>query len=55
MPEIQSADVGRKLQERYNLIGPPPSPFLAPDVTPVVIVDNLTGIDLLEQALAAAQ
>ncbi len=50
MPEIQSADVGRKLQERYNLLGAPPTPFLAGDVSPVVIVDDLTGIDTLEQA-----
>ncbi len=42
MPEIQSPDPGRKLQERYNLIGPPAAPFLSPELVPVVLIDDLT-------------
>lgn len=42
MPEIQSADPGRKLQERYNLVGASPAPFLSPELVPVVIIDDLT-------------
>ena len=47
MPDIQTNDVGRKLQNRYALIGPPPSPFLSPELVPVTIVDDLTQFDLL--------
>ncbi len=42
MPEIQSPDPGRKLQERYNLIGSTPAPFLSPELVPVVLIDDLT-------------
>lgn len=45
MPEIQSPDPGRKLQERYNLIGTTPAPFLSPELVPVVLVDDLTEED----------
>lgn len=48
MPEIQSPDPGRKLQERYNLTGGSPSPFLSPEIVPVTLVDDLTGFDVLE-------
>ncbi len=48
MPDIQTTDVGRKLQRRYQLTGPPPTPFLGPELIPVVLVDDLTGIDILE-------
>ncbi len=47
MPELQTGDVARKLQERYALLGPPPSPFLSPELVPVVVVDDLTGQDVL--------
>ena len=42
MPEIQSPDPGRKLQERYNLVGSSPAPFLSPELVPVVLIDDLT-------------
>lgn len=42
MPEIQSPDPGRKLQERYDLIGTTPAPFLSPELVPVVLIDDLT-------------
>ncbi len=42
MPDIQSPDPGRKLQERYNLIGTTPAPFLSPELVPVVILDDLS-------------
>lgn len=48
MPDIQTTDVGRKLQRRYQLLGPPPTPFLSPELVPVVIVDDLTDLDVLE-------
>jgi len=47
MPDIQSSDPGRKLQQRYNLLGAPPSPILSPELVPVVVVDDLTGTDVL--------
>jgi len=47
MPEIQSSDPGRKLRERYDLVGASPAPFLAPELVPVVIVDDLTEFDVL--------
>lgn len=42
MPDIQSPDPGRKLQQRYNLIGATAAPFLSPELVPVVIVDDLS-------------
>jgi len=42
VPEIQSPDPGRKLQEKYNLIGSTPAPFLSPELVPVVLIDDLT-------------
>ena len=42
MPDIQSPDPGRKLQDRYNLIGTTPAPFLSPELVPVVILDDLS-------------
>jgi len=42
VPELQSPDPGRKLQERYNLIGTTPAPFLSPELVPVVILDDLS-------------
>lgn len=42
MPDLQVPDVGRKLQARYRLIGTTPSPFLSPELVPVVILDDLT-------------
>lgn len=42
MPDIQSPDPGRKLQDRYNLIGTTPAPFLSPELVPVVLVDDLS-------------
>jgi len=47
MPDIQSSDPGRKLQQRYDLLGAPPSPLLSPELVPVVVVDDLTGTDVL--------
>jgi len=44
VPELQSPDPGRKLQERYGLIGSTPAPFLSPELVPVVIIDNLADI-----------
>lgn len=49
MPEIQSPDPGRKLQERYNLVGEGPTPFLSPEIVPVAIVDDLTEADVFSQ------
>jgi len=46
MPEIQGSDVARKLMLRYGLVGASPSPFLSPELVPVVVVDDLTGFDL---------
>jgi len=42
VPDIQSPDPGRKLQDRYNLLGTTPAPFLSPELVPVVLVDDLT-------------
>lgn len=50
MPEIQSSDPGRKLQERYDLTGGTPAPFLSPEIVPVVLVDDLTASDVLDRA-----
>lgn len=50
MPDIQVADVGRKLRDRYRLTGPPPAPFLGPELVPVVLVDDLTGLDVYDRA-----
>lgn len=49
MPDIQTSDPGRKLQERYDLVGPPPSPFLSPELVPVVLVDDLTELSVLDR------
>ncbi len=42
MPDLQSPDPGRKLQEKYNLLGTTPAPFLSPELVPVVIIDDLS-------------
>lgn len=42
MPEIQTPDPGRKLAERYNLLGGSITPFLSPELVPVVILDDLS-------------
>lgn len=42
MPDLQDPGPGRKLQRRYRLIGTTPSPFLSPELVPVVIVDDLS-------------
>ena len=58
MPEIQSPDPARKLQEKYDLIGSSPAPFLSPELVPVVIIDDLSdespGIDFAIAAGAFA-
>ena len=46
MPEIHSPDPGRKLADRYKLVGPGPTPFLSPEIVPVAIVDDLTESDV---------
>ncbi len=48
MPDIQGSDAARKLQLRYGLLGGSPSPFLSPELVPVVVVDDLTGFDVLD-------
>ena len=42
MPDLQSPDPGRKLQQKYNLIGSTPAPFLSPELVPVVLIDDLS-------------
>ncbi len=42
MPDIQSPDPGRKVAEKYNIVGPPPVLFLSPELVPVVLIDDLT-------------
>ncbi len=49
MPEIQSPEPGRKLQQRYNLVGSTPSPFLSPELVPVVLVDDLSKEESLDE------
>ncbi len=49
MADIQTSDVGRKLQDRYDLTGPPPAPFLSPELVPVVVVDDLTQFSVLDR------
>lgn len=53
MPEIQTPDPARKLQDRYDL-AQPSTPFLSPELVPVVIVDNLAGEDALEASFERA-
>jgi len=48
MPDIQGSDVARKLMLRYGLVGASPSPFLSPELVPVVVVDDLTTFDVLD-------
>jgi len=38
---IQTEDTGRKLQRKYKLEGPNPSPLLGIEVIPVVVVDDI--------------
>jgi len=47
VPDIQTPDVARKLQRRYDLTAPAPTPLLGPELVPVVLVDDLsTEIDI---------
>jgi len=42
-PAVPSPDVGKKLRRRYGLMGPEPVTEISPALSPVVIVDDLTG------------
>lgn len=41
MPLIQDATIARKLTSRFGIRGPAPAQFLATEVVPVVMVENL--------------
>lgn len=42
MPEIQTPEPGQKLQRLYSIPGNAPAPTLAPEIVPVVIIDDAT-------------
>ena len=45
MPDLQSPNPGLKLARLYNLVGGFFTPFLSPEIVPVVIVDDVSDQD----------
>lgn len=43
MPDIQSSDPGRKLQDRYDITGAPTAFSVSEEIIPVALVDDLTA------------
>ena len=43
MSDVQTADPGRKIQNRYSITGTPPIFTVSNEIQPVVLLDSLAG------------